>query len=106
MTKWGLAWRRGWNLAITVAAVLMTATGCGATLRIGNRQTTVGLGMSRQQVQQMLGPPQTVMRQQFDDVLIETWKYADRTMTFRNGVLQSWLGVGDATDAPASGVLR
>ena len=64
--------------------------GCGATVWWGNRTATLHLGMSKQQVQQMLGPPQDIMTQELNGMMVDTWKYVDRTVTFQNGVLRSW----------------
>ena len=75
--------------------------GCSATMWYGNllhpHSTTLSLGMSKAQVQTRLGAPQSVVTQQMQYMLIETWKYVDRTLTFHNGMLQSW-----AADAPAN----
>jgi hypothetical protein len=30
------------------------------------------------------------MTQRVEDLLIETWKYLDQTVTFHNGLLHSW----------------
>jgi len=48
------------------------------------------MGMSKSQVQALLGPPQHIMAQELNGVMIETWKYLDQTLTFSNGILQSW----------------
>lgn len=64
--------------------------GCAATLWWGNTRTTLRLGMSKQQVQTLLGPPQQMMNQQLQGMLIETWQYLDRTVVFQNGVVRSW----------------
>ena len=37
----------------------------------------------------LLGPPQQMMVQELNGLMVETWKYLDRTLTFQNGVLQS-----------------
>jgi len=38
----------------------------------------------------MLGPPQDIMTQELNGMMVDTWKYVDRTVTFQNGVLRSW----------------
>ena len=73
-------------LAVALAGVM----GCAAQLWWGNKTTTVRLGMSKRQVQALLGPPKDVMVQELQGMMVETWKYFDRTVTFQNGVVQSW----------------
>jgi len=51
---------------------------------------TRSVGMTKDQAQALLGPPQAVMTQRLGDLLIETWKYLDKTLTFHNGLLWSW----------------
>ena len=69
---------------------LVGVLGCAATFWWGNKSTTLSMGMSKQQVQALLGPPQQMMVQELNGLMVETWKYLDRTLTFQNGVLQSW----------------
>ena len=69
---------------------LVGLLGCAATMWWGNKSATLNLGMSRPQVQALLGPPQQAMTQELQGVMVETWTYLDRTLTFQNGVLQSW----------------
>ena len=76
--------------AVLVGVALTSVLGCAATLWWGNKSTTLSLGMSRQQVQALLGPPNHAMAQELNGVMVETWRYLDRTLTFSNGVLQSW----------------
>lgn len=80
--------------------------GCAATVWYGSpsklKSHTLGIGMSTQQVQVLLGPPQSVMSQQRGDLLIETWKYLDKIVTFHNGVVYSW-GAGPDGSGPGSG---
>ena len=71
-----------------LAALALLLPGCAATFWAGDRATTLGLGMSQAQAQQLLGPPRQVMRQQMQDMLVETWKYADQALVFQNGVLK------------------
>lgn len=56
----------------------------------GNQSTTLSLGMSTQQVRTMLGPPQDITTQRLEGMMLETWRYLDRTLTFHNGLLHSW----------------
>lgn len=70
-----------------VAAQLGLA-GCAATFWAGNHATTVGIGMSKVQAETLLGPPRQMMRQELNGVLVETWKYADRSLIFHDGILK------------------
>ena len=81
---------RRYRNALAWAVVLVSLTGCAATLWWGKKQTTLRFGMTQQQVQTLLGPPQQVMSQQLQDMMVETWKYLDRTVTFHNGIVYSW----------------
>ncbi len=72
-----------------VLASFVGVLGCATTLWWGNKSTTLSLGMSKQQVQTLLGPPQQIIAQQLSGMMIETWKYLDHTLIFQNGVLQS-----------------
>jgi hypothetical protein len=76
--------------AVLAGLALVGVMGCGATVWWGKRSKTISLGMSRQQVQTLLGPPRHVLTQQLQGLMVETWKYLDRTVTFHNGVVQSW----------------
>ena len=76
-----------------VIGMLAAVMGCTTTCWWGNRQTTLNLGMSKQQAQSLLGLPQQASSQQIGDAMIDIWKYMDRTLTFRNGILQGWIGV-------------
>ncbi len=76
-------------LACCCAAIL---TGCATQLWWGNRSTTLTMGMSQKQAHDMLGDPQSIMQQELNGVMVETWKYLDRTLVFHNGMLQSWRG--------------
>ena len=73
-----------------LALFLMTATGCAATFWAGNKSTTFRVGMSKQQAQAMFGQPQQIMTQELHGMMVETWRYMDRTLTFHNGLLYSW----------------
>ena len=70
--------------------LLLGISGCATTLWWGNRSTTLRMGMSPQQAQALLGPPRQVLQQDLNGVMVETWKYLDRTLVFYNGILQSW----------------
>jgi hypothetical protein len=74
-----------------VALLLTMTTGCAATFWAGNQSTTFRVGMTKQQAQAMFGQPQQVMTQDLQGMMVETWKYLDRTLTFRNGLLYSWV---------------
>lgn len=71
--------------------VVLLATGCAATFWAGNKSTTLSIGMSKQQAQAMFGAPQQVMSQELEGMMVETWKYMDRALTFHNGLLYSWV---------------
>ncbi len=76
--------------AIVVGLALVGVMGCAAKVWSGNTSKTVSLGMSKQQVQALLGPPQQTMTQELQGMMVETWKYLDRTVTFHNDVVQSF----------------
>lgn len=88
---------------VMVIAVLVSLAGCATTVWWGSptnlRSTTLSLGMSKQQVQSVFGPPQSVITQQLGDLMVETWTYLDKTLTFHNGLLYSW----GAAPCPACG---
>lgn len=69
---------------------LVGILGCAATFWAGKQSATLNLGMSKEQAQAVLGPPQDVVTQQFQDLMVETWKYLDRTVVFHNGILYGW----------------
>ena len=75
---------------VLLAAGLIGLTGCAATFWAGKQSATLNLGMSKERVQAMLGLPQDVVTQQFQDLMVETWKYLDRTVVFHNGILYGW----------------
>ena len=78
-------------LARLALVVSLTATvGCAATVWYGNKSTTLRMGMTKRQAQELLGSPKDILQDQVEGVVVETWKYLDRTLTFHNGVLQSW----------------
>ena len=78
------------TVKILFLASCLGVLGCAARLWWGNRSTTLHLGMSQQQVQVLLGPPTQMTTQELNGVMVETWKYLDRTVTFANGLVQSW----------------
>ena len=75
---------------VVLAAGLIGLTGCAATFWAGKQSATLNLGMSKEQVKAMLGPPQDVVTQRFQDLMVETWKYLDRIVVFHNGLLYGW----------------
>lgn len=85
--------------ARALAAVVVAGglAGCAATFWWGKQSTTLGLGMSKQQVRALLGSPRQVMTQQLQGVIVETWTYLDRTLTFQQGALQSWGSLSSST---------
>lgn len=68
--------------------------GCATTFWWGSpthvRSTTLRVGMSAQQAQKLFGAPQQTLVQELNGVTVETWRYLNRTLTFQNGLLQSW----------------
>lgn len=77
-------WRK-----LFVLVMIAGTLGCAATFWAGNRSTTLSLGMSKQQAQALLGPPQQAISQEAQGMVVETWKYLDRILVFRNGSLYS-----------------
>jgi len=79
---------------VIIGVSLLLAAGCATTFWWGSpsnvKSTTLSLGMSKPQVQAMFGRPRTIAVQQVNDMVIETWKYLNRTLVFQDGVLQSW----------------
>lgn len=77
-----------------LALALVWLTGCATTVWYGSpanvRSHTFSVGMPKQQVHSLYGSPQHIVTQQLGDVMVETWKYLDKTLTFHNGLLQSW----------------
>ena len=73
---------------------LVGLLGCATTFWWGSpsnvRSTTLSVGMSKPQAQRLLGPPQQMLTQELNGMTVETWKYLNRTLTFQNGLLQSW----------------
>ena len=82
-------------LSIVLSGLL---AGCGLHLWWGNRSTMLAVGMSKQDVQTMLGRPQQVMAQELNGLLIETWRYASQTIIFQNGIVQSWTSSSQRSD--------
>ncbi len=77
-----------------IALCALALAGCAATFWVNDKSTTLNFGMSKQQVQQTLGPPQSVTTRQAQTMMVETWKYLDRTLQFQNGILQAWWPAG------------
>jgi hypothetical protein len=69
---------------------VLALPGCATRLWWGDKSTTLSLGMSTQRVQAVLGPPQHMLTQQWQDVIVESWKYVNRSVTFHHGLVQSW----------------
>lgn len=91
-------------MRVSVLALMMAillANGCAATLWAGKRSTTLSVGMTKRQAQARFGSPQHIMSQELNGVMIETWRYLDRSLTFHDGRLQVWsLAEGAAVGAP------
>ena len=77
-----------WRLM--VAITLTGIMGCAATFWAGKASKTVSFGMSKEEVQTLYGPPQHVVTQHVSELLVEVWKYADRSVTFRDGTVLTW----------------
>lgn len=82
-------------IVVAVLGGLMTgAAGCATTVWYGSptnlKSHTFSVGMPKRQVHSLYGSPQHIVTQQLGDVMVETWKYLDKTLTFHNGLLQSW----------------
>lgn len=80
--------------AAWLAAFIVAISGCAAGVWYGNpahpKSAVLHLGMSQQDARALFGPPQQATTQQFDRLLIDTWKYLDQTLVFHNGALASW----------------
>ena len=85
-----MVWKR-----LVLVAVLAGTMGCAATAWYGNplhpTSKTLSVGMTKSQVQSLLGPPQQAFVRHFNSIMIETWTYMDQTLTFQSGVLRSWV---------------
>ena len=81
-------------LVIIVGLGLTGLAGCATTVWYGTptnlKSTTLSIGMSQQQAQALYGSPAQISSQQIGNMLVETWKYLDKTLTFHNGRLSSW----------------
>jgi hypothetical protein len=73
-----------------LALVGLLLVGCATTTQYGGKSANLSLGMSKRQVQDVLGAPQDIMIQNLSGAMVETWGYLDRNITFKNGILQSW----------------
>ena len=82
-----------WMLLVSLVGVM----GCAAGVWYGNlshrTSRTLAIGMSQQQAKSLLGSPQAVSAQRLQGVIVETWRYLDKTLTFHNGLLASWVTV-------------
>ena len=83
--------RKHWLLVFSVVGTI----GCATTLWYGTPSnvpsTTLRIGMTQREAAAMLGSPTDIIGQDINGVMVETWKYLDRTLTFRHGLLQSWV---------------
>ncbi|MBI2884765.1 MAG: hypothetical protein HYY15_01160 [Candidatus Omnitrophica bacterium] len=83
------------NALARIAAGLsvVAVCGCAAATWYGNpaqpKTITISIGMTQDEAKKLLGPPASMLAQQLPGVLVETWKYVDRTLIFHNGILQS-----------------
>ena len=82
-------------IVVAVLGGLMTgAAGCATTVWYGSptnlKSHTFSVGMPKQQVHQVYGSPQHIVTQQIGDVMVETWQYLDKTLTFHNNLLHAW----------------
>ena len=84
---------------IAVCVISLAMAGCATTVWYGDRSTMLSLGMSKKQVQDRFGPPQDIMTHQLQGMMVETWRYLDRSVIFHNGVVQSWT-LGAPAQAP------
>ena len=84
---------------------LVGVMGCATTLWYGTpsnvQSTTLRIGMTQREAAAMLGSPKDIIGQDSDGVMIETWKYLDRTLTFQNRLLQSWVDNAQASSKTA-----
>ena len=79
-----------WAGRVLTMVMVVGLTGCATTFWWGNKSTTLSLGMTKEQVQALLGPPQQAIGQELNGMMVETWRYLDRIVTFRNGLVYSW----------------
>lgn len=87
--------RGRWRMKRAILVMgLAGVVGCATTVWWGSpsnmKSTTLSLGMSTQQAQALLGPPQHMVSQEVNGIMVETWNYVDRTLIFQNGILRSW----------------
>ena len=71
---------RGRKFVLVLA--LFGVLGCAAQVWWGRKTAILSLGMSKQQVQSLLGPPRDVMAQELSEMVVDTWMYLDRPVTF------------------------
>lgn len=82
-------------IVVAVLGGLMAGlAGCATTVWYGSptnlKSHTFSVGMPKQQVHSLYGSPQHIVTQQLGDVMVETWKYLDKTLIFHNNLLHSW----------------
>ncbi len=95
--------------------LILMFMGCATTATLGQKSTSLKVGMSKDEVTQILGSPKTTSVTKTDEGIIEKWSYwtkkmigyvvfddpnvagsANRlTVTFKDDVVQSW---GDQLD--------
>lgn len=100
---------------IYLFAVAIFVGGCATVPSLGEKSTSLKVGMSKDEVTNILGAPKTTSVQKLDDGVQEKWIYWKKSMigyvvvddpymagssnrltvTFKNDVLQSW---GDQLD--------
>ena len=90
------------QLCALALCLMMTGLGCATTVWWGSHSKTLRMGMSEKQVHALLGDPQDMTTRHVDDLMIETWRYLDRTLTFQNGLLQSWSITPNPSASPAA----
>ncbi|OIO35612.1 MAG: hypothetical protein AUJ74_05160 [Candidatus Omnitrophica bacterium CG1_02_44_16] len=100
---------------VCLFAMAIFMCGCATCPTLGEKSTMLKVGMSKQEVKNILGAPKTTSVQKLDDGIQEKWAYWTKkmigyvvfddpnmagsgnrlTVTFKNDVVQSW---GDQLD--------
>jgi outer membrane protein assembly factor BamE (lipoprotein component of BamABCDE complex) len=98
-----------------LVVIFLGLLGCATVPSLGEKSTSLKVGMTKSEVTQVLGAPKTTSVKQLDDGVQEKWSYWTKTVigftvfddpnlagsghrltvTFKNDVLQSW---GDQLD--------
>ena len=81
---------KSWMVSRALPLLALSLVGCAATVRWNDHGQALRLGMTKRQAHALLGDPQDITVQRTQALLLETWKYVDRTLTFQDDVLQSW----------------